>query len=118
MQRNGRRSFPCGRTARDHLRGLVRAQTLACDILETDRYGRLVATCRAGGHDINSEMVRSGWAIAYRRHGTDYGDAEAAARKAGRGIWQGEFETPERWRERHRNSIMRGATMEQPLPED
>jgi endonuclease YncB( thermonuclease family) len=100
--------FPCGRAARDHLRGLVRNQTLDCDILEADRYGRLVAECRAGALDINREMVRSGWAIAYRRHGTAHADAETAAREAGRGIWQGKFETPERWRERHRNDLMRG----------
>ena len=112
------RPFPCGRAARDHLRSLVRNQTLSCDMRETDRYGRFVATCRAGKTDINGEMVRSGWATAYRRHGTDYGDEEAAARKAGLGIWQGEFETPEHWRERHRNNMMRGATMDEPLPED
>lgn len=105
------RAFPCGRAARDHLRSLVRSQALACDILETDRYGRLVAECQAGEVDINREMVRSGWAIAYRRHGTAYADAEASARDARRGIWQGEFETPERWRERHRNGIVQGAIM-------
>ena len=53
-------------------------------------------------------MVRSGWAIAYRRHGTAHADAEFDARQAGRGIWQGKFETPERWRERRRNDMMRG----------
>jgi endonuclease YncB( thermonuclease family) len=100
--------FPCGRAARDHLRSLVKSETLDCDIRETDRYGRLVAECRAGDLDINREMVRSGWAIAYRRHGTSHADAESAARAAGRGIWQGEFETPERWRERRRKDMMRG----------
>ncbi len=111
-------SYPCGRDARDHLRGLVRSQTLNCTIREEDRYGRLVADCRAGTTDINREMVRSGWAIAYRRHGTSYGDAEAEARKARRGIWQGRFETPERWRESQRNSLMRGAMDAMPLEPD
>jgi endonuclease YncB( thermonuclease family) len=113
--------FPCGRAARDHLRSLVGSETLDCDILETDRYGRLVVECRAGALDINREMVRSGWAIAYRRHGTAQGDAESAAREAGRGIWQGTFETPERWRERHRNAMMRGGMNElglEPVPVD
>jgi len=112
------RMFACGRAARDHLRDLVRGQTLDCDMLETDRYGRLVAQCRAGNVDINREMVRSGWAIAYRRHGTEFADAEAAARKARRGIWQGDFEMPERWRERQRNAIMQGAVVGDPVPLD
>jgi endonuclease YncB( thermonuclease family) len=113
----GGKSLPCGRAARDHLRGLVRAGALDCDILETDRYGRRVAECRAGDLDINREMVRSGWAIAYRRHGTDYQDAESAARAAGRGLWQGTFETPERWRERQR-SLLRSNMGNENVPED
>jgi endonuclease YncB( thermonuclease family) len=111
-------SFPCGRNARDELRKLVRGEVLDCAIRETDRYGRLVADCRAGVNDINREMVRSGWAIAYRRHGTDYAADERAAREARRGIWQGEFETPERWRERHRNDMMRGDAAAVPVPAD
>jgi endonuclease YncB( thermonuclease family) len=110
--------FPCGRAARDHLRSLVKGETLDCDILETDRYARLVAECRAGAVDINREMVRSGWAIAYRRHGTAYADSESAAREASRGIWRGKFETPERWRERHRNGMVRGGMSAEPVPED
>jgi endonuclease YncB( thermonuclease family) len=111
-------SFPCGRDARDALRKLVRGEILDCDIRETDRYGRFVAECRAGQTDINREMVRSGWAIAYRRHGTGYAQDERTAREAKRGIWQGEFETPERWRERHRNDMIRGDAAAQPMPED
>lgn len=110
--------YPCGREARDHLRGLLRGVDLACDIRETDRYGRRVAECRSGATDINREMVRSGWAIAYRRHGTSHGDAEAEARAARRGIWQGAFETPERWRESQRNGLMRGAMDATPLEPD
>lgn len=110
--------YPCGRRAQDHLRALVRGQTLDCTIQETDRYGRRVAQCSAGGTDINREMVLSGWAIAYRRHGTAYGAAEAEARAQRRGLWQGAFEPPERWRERHRRDLMRGAADEGDSPED
>jgi endonuclease YncB( thermonuclease family) len=114
---NGK-SFPCGRAARDHLRGLVRNETLQCDILETDRYGRLVAECRAGTLDINREMVRSGWAIAYRRHGTAYQHAESSAREAARGIWQGRFDMPERWRQQHRGQMMRSDMSGGAIPDD
>lgn len=117
-RRAGGEEYPCGRAARDHLRGLVRNVALDCTIRETDRYGRLVAECRSGEIDINREMVASGWAIAYRRHGTSHARSEADARAARRGIWQGEFETPERWRERHRNTIARGDMSAVPMPDD
>ena len=83
-----------------------------------DQHGRVLGTLRLDDRNINREMVASGWAIAYRRHGTSYGGAETDARKDRRGIWQGDFETPERWRERQRNSITRGAMDAMPLPPD
>jgi endonuclease YncB( thermonuclease family) len=110
--------YPCGRLAREELRRLVSGRTLDCAVRDQDRYGRLVATCRAGGEDINSEMVRRGWAIAYRRHGMDYNRDEAAARDARRGIWQGTFTNPETWRAGNRNRLTRGATADEPAPED
>jgi len=110
--------YPCGRRARDRLGSLVDGRALDCSIRETDRYGRLVVQCSAEGVDINREMVRSGWAIAYRRHGTAHGAAEAEAKAARRGIWQGGFETPEHWRARNRDGLMRGAASEASSPED
>ena len=94
------RSYPCGRDAQNALRKLVGGKTLDCRIIETDRYGRSIASCSADHIDINAEMVRLGWAIAYRRHGLDYISEEAEARRARRGIWRGTFEIPEDWRAR------------------
>lgn len=106
------RDYPCGREARQALRSVVAATALACTVRDTDRYGRAVAVCTAGGRDINGEMVRQGWAVAYRRHSMDYLDAETAARKARRGIWQGRFESPEQWRARHRPGALQGNASE------
>lgn len=103
------RDYPCGRAARDELRRLVAGASLDCAVRDTDRYGRSVVTCRAGGENVNAEMVRRGWAIAYRRHGTAYADEEKEARAARRGLWQGPFEMPERWRDKQRRGVMRGA---------
>ncbi|WP_373502722.1 thermonuclease family protein [Aestuariivirga sp.] len=102
------RDYPCGREARDALRKLVKNKPLDCRIIETDRYGRLVAQCRAETLDINGELVRLGWAIAYRQHGRDYVDEEAEAKEARHGIWQGAFDIPEAWRRTHRDSLVRG----------
>ena len=37
---------------------------------DTDRYGRIVAVCRASGEDLNGWMVAHGWALAYRHYST------------------------------------------------
>lgn len=97
--------YPCGREAQRFLARLIADRELKCLISETDHYGRGVATCSVGSMEINAEMVRSGWAIAYRRHSSRYGYEEAEARKAERGIWQGDFDDPAHWREINRGSL-------------
>jgi endonuclease YncB( thermonuclease family) len=109
--------YPCGREAHQALRQLVSGQTLECRILETDRYRRLVSTCIAGTLDINAEMVRQGWAVAYKSHGIDYVSAESEAIRARRGIWQGHFQQPEKWRAEHRNTLMQSGLSED-IPPD
>lgn len=92
--------YPCGKQAANALRGLVGKQEVSCRSIETDRYGRSVAVCRIGGLEINGEMVRLGWAVAYTRHSLSYVRMEAEARRARRGIWAGNFEKPEDYRAR------------------
>jgi len=108
-QRADSTAYACGREARSQLAKLVAGVELTCVVLETDRYSRQVATCNAGNTDINAEMVRAGWATAYTRHGSDYLAEEQSARSARRGIWQGRFEQPEAWRNRHRDALVRGS---------
>ena len=80
------------------LAGLVEEHWVTCKGGTTDRYGRLIGVCVTGPVDLNAEMVRRGWALAYRRYSTDYVDEENDARAAGRGIWQGRFVPPWEWR--------------------
>jgi endonuclease YncB( thermonuclease family) len=101
-------NYPCGQEAKRALSHLLRGKRLVCATLDGDRYGRGVVQCRAGDLEINAEMVRLGWAVAYTKHSTIYMDEEADARRNRRGLWQGAFEKPEKWREQNRNSLMRG----------
>jgi endonuclease YncB( thermonuclease family) len=94
--------YPCGREATEALRGLLRNKVINCKSLETDRYGRAVSICWDDKLEINNEMVRLGWAIAYFRHATAYAKAQKEARAAKRGIWRGRFEMPENYRAHHR----------------
>jgi endonuclease YncB( thermonuclease family) len=92
----------CGKLARDALSNLIRIRTVNCSIVDRDRYGRQVSVCRDGTLDINREMVRLGWAIAYRKHALNYVPAEREAKAARRGIWAWEFERPEDYRAKNR----------------
>lgn len=87
--------WPCGRAARDAMARLLASGTIACQPEGEDRFGRVLARCSVNGEDIGGAIVSAGLAIA-----TDaYGREEAAARAAGRGIWDGRFTPPRTWRD-------------------
>ncbi|MAF47926.1 MAG: thermonuclease family protein [Rhodospirillales bacterium] len=68
----------------------------------TDRRQLVLAVCRAGSLNLNEWMVKKGWAVAFRRHTTDYVDAEQTARRKRRGVWIGTFTPPSEWRRQRR----------------
>ena len=76
---------------------LIAGRAVVCSGAEHDRYGRLLARCRAGEDDLNRRQVSGGWALAYG----GYDDAEAEARAARRGLWAGTFDSPRHWRDTH-----------------
>lgn len=86
--------YACGREARSHLVKLISGRAVDCQGWQPDKYGRLLVRCKAGQVDLNREMVRQGWALAYG----DYEHEETEARTAKRGLWQGEFERPSTFR--------------------
>lgn len=97
------REWSCGRRARDELRNILSRERIDCRAATSDRFGRSVAVCSAGGRDVGEMMVRNGWATAYKGRGftSRYISAENEARSAKRGMWAGSFETPRRWRDGH-----------------
>lgn len=87
-------TWRCGVEARRRLAELLAAPGFLCKGGALDRYGRLLVRCRAGELDVNALMVREGLAVAYG----GYSAEDAAARRAGSGIWNGSFDRPEVWR--------------------
>lgn len=87
----------CGEEAREALAVLVQGREVACRTFGQDRYGRDLATCRAGGLDLGGTLVRRGLAVAYGGYTVE----ELAARAEGLGIWAGSFERPSDYRKRH-----------------
>ncbi len=79
---NCRDGCPAGRLAATQLQTLIKGREIACKAKDTDRYGRTVAICRAGGEDLGALMVRSGMAWAFVRYSRDYVNQEARAKSA------------------------------------
>ncbi|PNY81307.1 thermonuclease family protein [Deinococcus koreensis] len=92
--RRAGKTYACGQEALGALRGLLAEQAVRCTPRATDRYGRTVAVCAAGGQDVNGWMVARGYALAYRDYSTDYVAQENAARKARRGLHAGTYVNP------------------------
>ena len=90
--------YRCGEASTDALRVLIGSDAVRCEGDTYDRYKRLIATCYSGTVNLNAELVRQGWALAYRRYSKDYIPAEKEAQAAMRGMWAGEFEPPWKWR--------------------
>lgn len=94
-------TYPCGQHAAALLKKLTARQTVRCTEKDRDAYERIVAECFIGKDSLNAEMVKQGWALAYRRYSRAFIALENSARAKKHGIWAGEFQKP--WDYRHQN---------------
>lgn len=84
----------CGQASTEALTRAIRRGTVRCEVLERDKYDRLIATCFVGDQNLSAMMVESGMAWAFRRYSQTYVSHEDRARANRVGIWQGSYETP------------------------
>jgi endonuclease YncB( thermonuclease family) len=99
-ERNGKK-WRCGREATKALRTVIGEKSVSCSKRDIDRYGRVVAVCRAGSINLNAWMVENGWAVAYRRYSRDYIADEQGAKASRHGMWSGKFIMPWDWRKEY-----------------
>jgi micrococcal nuclease len=59
---------PFGEESWKALENKVYHQKVQLEIIDIDRYGRMVAIVWLRGREINKEMVAEGWAWAYRKY--------------------------------------------------
>lgn len=91
--------YGCGQAATAKLAELVNiGDRVECELIDIDRYQRLIARCRNNRVDLNRQMVRSGWAVAYQRYSRAFIADEHIARNDRAGLWAGQFQRPEDWR--------------------
>jgi endonuclease YncB( thermonuclease family) len=90
--------WPCGHDATEARRNRIGSADVTCRSNNKDRYGRHLSICFAGELNLNTWMVESGWAVAYRRYSKRYITHEQSARSDNAGIWAGRFIMPWHWR--------------------
>ena len=98
---NFQRNYECGLMATNQLKKFINNRTIKCTSENKDRYNRYLSTCYLKKIDINSWLVKNGYAIAYRRYSKKYVLEEQHAEKNKLGIWQGTFQNPEEWRKKN-----------------
>ncbi|HEY9566748.1 MAG TPA: thermonuclease family protein [Thalassobaculum sp.] len=92
------RPFECGVQALDTLQDMIGSRAVTCVGEQVDGEGRLLAICYAGDTNLNSRMVRTGWAVARPAEQPDFVSLERLARGERAGIWALKFQDPAEWR--------------------
>ena len=92
------KNYKCGIKSREFLVSLIGNKQVRCVHKDVDRYKRIVAECFVNNINLNKELVKSGWALAYRDYSKDYVNEEKFAQDNALGIWKGTFIAPKKWR--------------------
>ena len=96
--------YSCGIKAKQYMEKLIASGNIECREISKDRYERSLSVCYSGSQNLNEEIVRAGWAVAYRDEEGIYERAEHEAKKYKRGVWRGKFMRPELFRFKNRVS--------------
>jgi endonuclease YncB( thermonuclease family) len=98
--RSGGSFFDCGTAAKRYLEKLLRgSRTVRCSIAGESN-GIRSGQCSAGGVDIGARLVSQGFAFTDGGLFAGYAAEETAAKTSNAGLWDGEPERPDEWRER------------------
>ena len=92
------KNYQCGLVSKVKLENLLKNNEIKCIIRGNDFYNRKIGTCYRNKININSWMVRNGYAVAYEKYSKKYKSVELEAKKNNLGIWQGDFDMPWDWR--------------------
>ena len=104
--RNGK-SWACGEEAAATLGALIDNQYVSCTSEGIDQHGRTLGRCMVGKSNVNSAMVLSGYATAYRHYSSDYVADEQQAKAGKRGLWSGSFSLPSDYRHSQERQTVR-----------
>lgn len=91
------RSYSCGLQSQRELNSMLRRQKISC----AKRGNNKVACQTEDGSDVAAMMLHSGWAVADKSAPKEYKQEEKSAYLAKIGLWQGKFQAPWDWRQKH-----------------
>ena len=94
------KNYPCGEVSTNKLKNLKNDKFVKCKSTNIDRYKRFIAECFKDKTNVNSWMVRNGYAIAYKKYSKRYIAEENIAKKNKLGLWKGTFDKPWNWRKK------------------
>lgn len=101
-------TWRCGAAAKDALAALIRNRRIACDVTDAGSTPPL-ARCFAQERDIAEELVRTGSVFSSEGFLARYSGAESEAQDAKAGIWAGEPERPQDFRDKRWAEAKRSA---------
>ena len=91
----------CGRAAREALARLVRGKSVSCRISEDLEAGVKKGTCTVGGTDLAEKLLEAGMVFAASSFFLNtYARIEKNAQAEKKGLWAGEPERPQEWRDK------------------
>lgn len=102
---SGDREWDCYETARRQMELLIEAGPWTCTPQEEDRFGNLLAICEVEGTNINSYLVRKGYAAAYLDQTDAFAADQDAAKTEKLGLWQDGASFDEPWLVRAAQSL-------------
>lgn len=113
---------PQGRLSTITLKAFIPVNTeVELNIVDTDRYGRIVAEVLKNKVNINQSLLKKGQAVVYNKYlsncpdGNAYIEAEKLAKDKGIGFWNDPtFITPEDWRRGLRPVVSKPKPVSQP----
>ena len=97
------KDYMCGEISTQKLIKKINKQKLNCNILDVDRYKRLIGECFKRNINLNSWMVSNGYAVAFRKYSKKYVSDEILAKQESKGLWQGKFDMPWDYRKSQKN---------------
>jgi len=92
------KEYPCGQISTKRLKNKINDKLIICNYTNKDQYKRYIAECFLNKTNINSWMVRTGHAVAYKKYSKKFIAQENIAKKDKLGLWSGTFEMPWEWR--------------------
>jgi endonuclease YncB( thermonuclease family) len=94
------RVWECWAAAQRQLETILSEGEVTCgSVVEDPSPKAMIALCTLNGEDVGQRLVASGFGLALPKETSRYNDAQADARVAGIGLWQGTFTLPSLWRE-------------------